>query len=125
VLSGLLLIERDPKMSDRKRSHLTATSAPEPAPLCAPPFIEQMSMLGVQMMQANLAAARSVFDAWRSMVRQQQDALVDALDTQVREAVPLDQGGLTPTLAKPDDETYVAPHDAHERNRHGALDAFA
>jgi hypothetical protein len=112
-------------MSNRKRVHAAANSAPELDVLSPPPSIAQMSLFGVQMMHANLTAARAFFDAWRSMVRAQQDTLLDAFDTQIHEAVPADESADAPAVAAANSQTYVAPHDAQGLNRHGALDAFA
>jgi hypothetical protein len=107
-----------------KRKRLAPMAAPE-VDLIHPPLNSKMALFGVQMMHANLAAARTVFDAWRTLVRMQQDALLDAFDTQVHEAVPTDEGDDTTVGAKANGKAYTAPHDAHGKDRHGALDAFA
>jgi hypothetical protein len=119
VLSWLLSHKGYLPMANRKRSREAATATLEVdlAQLTQPPFNAKMALFGVQMMHANLAAARTVFDAWRTMVRTQQDAVLDALNTQVHEVVATDEG----------DEVAVGKkaNGAALAVAHGALDAFA
>ncbi|MEJ0023963.1 MAG: hypothetical protein WDN76_11405 [Alphaproteobacteria bacterium] len=112
-------------MSNRKRSRAAAAADAAPGQLIQPPFNANMALLGVQMLHANLAAARTVFDVWRDAIRIQQDALLDAFDTQLHETAPVNYTEEAPMPAKADSAVRAAPHDAHGKGRRGALDAFA
>lgn len=109
--------------SRRSRLHTMAARQFGPANVSQPPFNMQMALLGVQMVHANLAAVRSVFDAWRTMVRAQQDVVLDALDTQVHEAVST-EGAEPAAEASANSDLYPAPHDVHAGSRNRRLDAF-
>ncbi len=88
-----------------------------------PQFEPRLAALGIDMVRANLTVAREFLDSWRSLIRDQQNAILDALETQIAEAAPTEVlRARTPTLIGSD--SGAVAFDAHWRNRRGSLDAF-